>query len=258
MDEFLPLFFAKKLAASLILPPVGPILATLVGALIASRLPRTGRLLFWSGILSALLLTTPFASSLLLSGLEDIPPVDIEAAKKAQAIVILSGASYNHAPEYGGADTVGLSTLQRVRYGARLAKQTGLPVLVSGGAPSGGTPIAQGMRETLEREFGVPVRWTESASIDTRENALYSHDILKKAKIGHIVLVTDASHMRRAREYFQRAGFEVVAAPTSFASPHPSVAYDFLPGNAAMNQSSAALHELLGMAAIRLGIDAAR
>jgi hypothetical protein len=35
--------------------------------------------------------------------------------------------------EYGG-DTLGRLTLERVRYGARVAKKTGLPVLVAGGS----------------------------------------------------------------------------------------------------------------------------
>ena len=46
--------------------------------------------------------------------------------------MILGGGLRRSAPEYGG-DTLGRLTLERLRYGAMLAKRTGLPVMVSGG-----------------------------------------------------------------------------------------------------------------------------
>lgn len=255
--DFYPLLFLKRAVAALVLPPAGPIFLALFGLLLAQRLPRLGRAVFWLGIFGFFFLATPFMAGVLSRHLEDIRPPAPAALKQAQAIVILGGASNHGAPEYG-ADTVGSSTLQRLRYGARLAKQTGLPVLVSGGAPSGGSPLALAMRDALERDFGITAKWTESASLDTRENALYSRQILKRENIERVLLVTQAAHMRRARKYFVRAGFEVIPAPTAFSSPSPSVAYDFLPTDSGLNQSAAALHEWLGMAAIELGVDAAR
>ena len=255
--DFYPLLFLKRAIAALVLPPGGPILLSLFGLMLAQRLPRLGRKMFWLGILSFFVLATPFMGSVLMRHLEDIRPPDSAAVNRAQAIVILGGSSYHGAPEYGG-DTVGAATLQRLRYGARLARQTGLPVLVCGGAPSGGTPLALSMRDALERDFSVAVKWTESTSLDTRENALYSWQILKREKIERILLVTQAVHMRRARKYFIRAGFEVIPAPTVFSSPSPSIGYDFLPTEIGLNDSAAALHEWLGLAAIALGVDAAR
>lgn len=255
--DFYPLLFLKRAVSALILPPAGPILLALFGLLLAQRFPRLGRRIFWLGIFGFFLLATPFTAGVLSRHLEDIRPPAPAAVKQAQAIVILGGSSYHGAPEYGG-DSVGSATLQRLRYGARLARQTGLPVLVSGGAPSGGSPLALAMRDTLERDFGVTAKWTESASLDTRENALFSWQILKREKIGRVLLVTQAAHMRRARKYFVNAGFEVIPAPTAFSSPSPSIAYDFLPTEFGMNESAGALHEWLGLAAIELGIDAAR
>ncbi|MGB0129733.1 MAG: YdcF family protein, partial [Rhodocyclaceae bacterium] len=246
--EFYPLLFAKRLADSLTFPPMGPILIALLGTLIAGRLPRFGRILFWLGMLSTVFLTTPFAAGVLMRHLENIPPVDLAVAKTAQAIVVLGGGAYRHAPEYRG-DTVSPGTLQRLRYGARLAKQTGLPVLVTGGAPSGGNPVAFAMQDSMENDFGVPAKWIESASLDTRENARFSWNILSREKIRRIVLVTDVSHMRRARLYFATAGFDVIAAPTNYSAPNVSIAYDFMPSEIALRQSSAALHEWLGLAA---------
>jgi uncharacterized SAM-binding protein YcdF (DUF218 family) len=51
-------------------------------------------------------------------------PLDLAQVSNAQAIVILGGGVRREAPEYGGA-TLGGITLERVRYGARLARTTG-------------------------------------------------------------------------------------------------------------------------------------
>ena len=54
------------------------------------------------------------------------PVVDPVRLADAGAIVILSGGLRDYAPEYGG-PTVNRVTLERVRYGARLARQSGEP-----------------------------------------------------------------------------------------------------------------------------------
>ena len=54
-------------------------------------------------------------------------------------------------------------------------RQTGLPILATGGSVMGNTvPEAVLMKEALELEYGVKVRWVEDRSRNTLENALYS------------------------------------------------------------------------------------
>jgi uncharacterized SAM-binding protein YcdF (DUF218 family) len=104
--------------------------------------------------------------------------------------------------------------LERVRYGARLARLTGLPVLVTGGSVYGGETEAKLMREVLELELGVPVQWAESRSRTTHENAKYSADILRAAGIDRIVVVAHGVDMARARAEFEDFGLKVTPAPT--------------------------------------------
>ena len=123
------------------------------------------------------------------------------------------------APEYG-VDIVGATTLERVRYGAFLHHRTGKPVLVSGGqVQMRTTPIGIQMYETLTKEFNVPVRWTESRSMTTHENAAYSSELLKRDGVSRVLLVTHAWHMRRAMAAFRAEGLEPIAAPTRFIRP---------------------------------------
>ena len=137
------------------------------------RAPRTGRALAAAGVLGLLVLAMPIVAELLIRFVDTSAPLDLEQARTAQAVVILGGGVRRDALEYGG-DTLATLTLERVRYGARVARLTGLPVLVSGGSVLGGEPEAKLMAASLEHEFGVPVRWIEARSRTTHENAVLS------------------------------------------------------------------------------------
>ena len=161
--------------------------------------------------------------------------------------MILAGSMARaSAPEYGGEPAVS-GPLERLAYGAYLAHRTGLPVLVTG------TPTeAQAMRATLARHFAVPVRWVESHSRDTFENAQLSASILRAQGITRVLLVTDAAHEWRASAEFQSAGLAVVPAPVNVWAPSQHDLSSFLPNSSALLQSTAAVYELLGDPARRV------
>lgn len=252
-----PLLFLKRLLAAAVLPPGGPLLLAVFGLLLMRRAARIGWLFAWVGVVSGLLFSTPLVGNAMMGSLQAPNPVDLPELRTAQAIVVLAADTNYDAREYGGS-TSGAATLERLRYAARLFRRSGLPILVSGGAPLGGRAEALNMREVLEREFGVAVRWTESASLDTRENARFAADILQKEKIRRIALVTHAWHMPRAQAYFEAAGLEVVAAPTAWNRPSPSLWNELLPSASGMRLSYDALREWMGRAAARLGTGHAR
>jgi len=98
--------------------------------------------------------------------------------------------------------------LERLSYGAFVARHTGLPILVTGAPREAVT-----MQTSLVRDFGVPVRWVENQSRDTFENARYTAQMLKPEGIGRIILITSSTHLWRAVHEYEDAGFEVVPAP---------------------------------------------
>jgi len=155
------IFLAKKVLAALVLPPTGPLVIALIGLALLSRRPKWGAGLAWVGVLGLLALSLPSVSHALLRAVDQSAVIDFTQARAAQAIVILGGGIRREAPEYGG-DTLGRLTLERVRYGALVARRTKLPVLVSGGAVYGGTAEAVLMKQALEEEFGIEVRWAET------------------------------------------------------------------------------------------------
>ena len=246
-----PPFVLSKLVAALILPPLGPWLLCAIGLLMLhARSPawaRAGQRLAWSGLLLSLALATPAVVGPLLGRIE--PPtssITTEALQSAQAIVVLGGGRRSQAPEYGGADSVGPWTLERLRYAARLARLSGLPVLVSGGAPGGGAPEAALMREVLEQDFGVAVRWQEDRSLNTAENARFSAAVLRAAGVERIALVTHAAHMPRAAAEFGAQGLSVVPAPTAWMGTGQDGWLGLLPGPGSAFAGWFATHELLG------------
>lgn len=252
-DLALALFWSKKLLAAAILPPLGPLLLIVAGLLLLRRRPRGGRVLAWSGVAISLLLATPASVGWLVRGLEHTPPVSDEALREAQAIVVLGAGKRSHAPEFGG-ETLNRLALERARYAALLARESGLPLLISGGAPTGKAPEAVLMAAMLEREYGVAVRWTETASRDTRENARFSTALLRADGVERIALVTHAAHMPRSRAEFEAAGLQVIPAPTAWlGGPDTGLeAADFLPGANAAYAGWFAAHEWLGGLAYRL------
>jgi uncharacterized SAM-binding protein YcdF (DUF218 family) len=182
-------------------------------------------------------------------------PVDLARVNQAQAIVIPGGGVRQYAPEYGGGGDLGHLSLDRVRYGAFLARRSGLPVLVTGGIDAGGYKEAELMAKALTEEFGVTPRWTETVARNTHESAVRSAAILRAAEIDRIVLVGHAFDIPRARAEFEAAGLRVLAAPTYLARTTLAGPISYLPTPAALETSYYACYELLALAAHRVGLD---
>lgn len=235
---------------SLLLPPAAPLLVILLGLLWWRHHARLALALLWMGTLAVWLLSTPAIVSMLLTPLETPTVFDPAQGREAGAIVILGGGRYGWAAEYGG-PTVNDLTLVRLRYGARLARRTRLPILLSGGLATPHNPAeAILMARSLREDFGLQPRWLETRSRNTSENAVFSAQLLRQAGIRRIVLVTHAAHMPRARKYFEAAGLIVVAAPTvrlaGLSSGEPGG--DWLPSARAAFAAWYGLHEWLGLA----------
>ena len=243
--------WVKGVVKAIVLPPTGLLLLSLLGLGLRKRFPRSGITMAWTGVLLLLILSLPAVAAFLVRSLDTSPPFDSARASAAQAIVILAGGARN-APEYGG-QTLGALTLERVRYGARVARLTGLPVLVSGGSVDGGEPEAALMQGALERELGVRVRWAEERSRTTHENALYSAAMLRSAGVRTVVLVVHSFDMPRARAEFAAAGIETLPAPTGIPSAQPARLVDYVPSMAGLRESYYAVYELLAILIFRFG-----
>lgn len=247
-------WLANNFLALLLMPPANGLLLAVCGACLCWRGRRWGAWLLAGGLALLWLLSLHVVAALLAWPLERLQaPLSLAAVPADAAIVVLGGGRNLSAPEFAGDDDLSRHTLQRLRYGAQLSRQTARPLLVTGGNPDArGSSEAELMQRTLARDFALQARWSESASRTTRENARLSAPLLQADGIRSIVLVTHAAHMPRAVREFQAAGLQVVAAPLGYVSARPLIPLDFLPRGEAMAESSRILHEWVGLLAYAL------
>ncbi len=231
----------KTLLRYLFLPPAGPLLLALLGLALLKIRPRLARIFLAAGLASLWLLSTPIVSDALTGLAERYPPLDFRQAASAQAIVILGGGGERAAaPEYGGPAAEPMM-LERLAYGAYVAKRTGLPILVTGYSLE-----ARAMHESLQRNFGIETRWIDDQAYDTFQNARNSARILDAEKVHRIVLVTRATHMRRSVQEFRAVGFDTVAAPAGMLAARDFGLMQFVPAPEALLRSHMAIYELIG------------
>ncbi len=234
-------FVLKAALRTLLLPPSSPLILATLGALLLRRRRRLGAVLLTVGLVSMWLFATPIVAEAVWRLAEHYPALDLSKPTNAQAIVIIGGGGQRiFAPEYAGpaADDM---LLERLSYGAFIARRTGLPILVSG-APTESFV----MSTSLSRDFGVNPRWVESRSADTYQNARFSARILRAAGIQHIILVTISTHLWRAAHEFQDAGLDVIPGPSGVSVNRELGLLRFVPSAGALARSSAGVYELIG------------
>ncbi len=208
-------FVWKQLLKYLVLPPTGPLLLAALGlVLVALRRRRLGGAVLCAlGLALLWVLATPIAADSLVRWAERYPALNPAQVGDAQSIVILAGGVRVDAPEYG-TSAPGATSLERLVYGARLARQTHLPVLISGSRFE-----TASMDDFLQQDLGVTARWLENRSRDTHQNAQFSAAILAREGVHKVVLVTSAAHMARSVVEFNQAGIDTVPAPGGHVDP---------------------------------------
>ncbi|MCP5007590.1 MAG: YdcF family protein [Planctomycetes bacterium] len=127
-------------------------------------------------------------------------------------------------------------------------------IIVSGGCSSifyQGQKGALLMKETAT-ELGVPDGdiIAETESRNTRENAIYTKQILDRIGAQRIILVTSAFHIPRAYALFKKIGVDAVPVASDFIiKPMPYDPFSFIPNVGDLENSSLAIKEYVGIAA---------
>lgn len=249
----------RNLCAELLMPPgIWVVLAVLAAIFLGKKVLWQKGVIFF-----ALAMVWVSSTSIFSNGLIDISnffmqwpqALHLQDLKKSTAtpgaIVILGGGRRRGAAESAQYHFQDLSkqSLERIRYGAQLAKQTGLPILVSGGQPDRILDTDQAeawvMSRVLDQEFSLKVTWTDEHSATTQENALNSARILKAHGITQIYLVTHFWHMPRAVKIFEQYGLTVVPAPHGYETSPQWQPLDFYPQQ--LSKTREIWHEILGM-----------
>ena len=247
--------FARPIVTAAVIPPVGFLWLALVGAVIIRRHLRLGRIFIALGLAGIYAFGTPIVSHALVAGLESgLPDAASEQGPPPGAIIILGGDGQQITGPIGSA-VPGALSIQRLAGGATLARETALPILISGGTLGHGEPpISILMAKSMATAFALPVNWIEPRSANTCENAAFSAQILRGVGIESAWVVTHAWHMRRALLSFAQAGFTVRPAPLPAESFEAAGIYDFVPMASGWSRSYYAFHEWIGLLAYRSGV----
>jgi uncharacterized SAM-binding protein YcdF (DUF218 family) len=126
----------------------------------------------------------------------------------ANAIVVLGGAFSSN----GWLDS---ASLHRLVEGMRLHHRGLAPLLVLSGTTPPVGPSEPEIRARLARDLGIPPTaiLTVIGANTTREESLQVAAALQPRGLRSVLLVSGQLHLVRARRAFERAGFEVHAAP---------------------------------------------
>jgi uncharacterized SAM-binding protein YcdF (DUF218 family) len=226
-------------------PPTVLITLCVVGALIALRWRIAGLAVVLAASFALFAVATPAVSSWLLRRAEAGIPSQVDFSG-AQAIVVLGGG----VRLVNGAaipDRLRDRSYERLALVTDAYHELHLPVAVSGGIPSPGHASESAlMKAALESEFGVPVTWSEEQSGTTWENGVFSAEMLRKAGIGKVVVVTHRWHLPRALRSFERAGMPAVPWPAPETPSRGGSLQDYLPTMGALQDSFYGLHEIIG------------
>lgn len=183
---------------------------------------------------------------------EGFPPLASEQSiaqlNPAGAIVLLGGGVDPGTAKRPWPD-LGESS-DRVWMAAKLWHAQRAPLIVASGGhdPRSHTQSeAEAMRDLLVA-LGVPERaiMLESTSRNTRQNATQTAKLLGEHRVRKVLLVTSASHMKRALVHFRETGLEVAPVPTDHASIDFADLRRFIPTAQALALSTRAFKEWVG------------
>ncbi|WP_238653692.1 YdcF family protein [Paenibacillus piscarius] len=244
-----------KFVYSFVLPP-GLFVILLLGMAVWLWRQRSRRpALVLLGITLLLYLSmTPVVSDMLIGSLERKYPQP--AAAEGDVIVVLGGGATSGTPDLDGQGNMSGPAANRLLAAARLYRETGLPVIFSGGqvfADSGNeADIAR--RQLIG--LGIPAEdiLPENRSLNTEQNAVNTAKLMQEHGFTRPVLVTSGFHMPRSMVRFKHAGLTPQPFPVDFQASRPMSLYagKFTPTAGSVSTTGLALKEYLGLLAAKL------
>jgi uncharacterized SAM-binding protein YcdF (DUF218 family) len=240
----------KPYISAILFSPALLLLGIAFGLWLLSKKPKLGKsLAVFSTALLWIFSTPAFNVWLSHNLLTQYKPTSAQELKAqgVEAIVVLGGGVETGQPD--GIQQLQATALDRLRHGIELSRKTGIPVMVTGGkgwaAQAGSENEADISRRVAREVFQFEVKWTESESRDTQENAFNSKLLLSKQGISKIALATHSWHMPRSLKAFQKVGLEVTPAPMGFVADKKGDYISLLPNGGALNSTTAIFKELV-------------
>ena len=251
------MFLFAKLIETLVQPFNLVFLVLVVGTLLlfTRRRQRLGRALVFATLAVTLVPAVVPFDQMLVAGLENRFPAHPDLPERIDGIVVLGGAVN---PQLSAGRGMPIIKAAADRVTAMIALGRRHPearIVYTGGS---GDPLAQDDKEAplvkaLLEEMGCDSGAIsfEERSRNTRENALFSREMMAPKPGETWVLVTSALHMPRAVGAFRAVGWPVIAYPVDYNTAGGNAGLRFNVG-AGLGGLNVVAHEVMGLVAYRL------
>ncbi len=197
---------------------------------------------------------TDFSSWLVLRLEKQWAGVKLIELPQCDAVVVLGGGAEASRNDVGGVRLTKAG--DRILAGMELMRWGLAPALVIGGGTSRVDDVEKIESDLIRARIGdwkPPMTWaivSLGGAADTHDEALRLVPLAKERGWKKILLVTSATHMKRAASVYRAAGFEVVPAPCNFIvagnAAQPSFFRIGVPSWVGFERFSIWLHEVVG------------
>ncbi len=207
--------------------PAGAIMLLLLIGLLFCRSAGSKNRLMLLLLLFVLICGNKIPGAYLIHQLEQTYPV-YDGSEKADAIVVLGGGTVTKSDPRPMVETNGAG--DRILYAVKLYRDGAADMILTGGSyiswrdgtvetENGISSPASEMAELMIDLLDIPEKAIiiQDQSLNTYEEAVEDAKILKEYGLNKILLVSSATHMRRAVPLFEKQGLEVIPAPTDFS-----------------------------------------
>jgi len=198
----------------------------------------------------------PVADSIARSLEGQFKHMSIDMVPKADVILVFGGVMRPALPGHPYPDLN--AAADRVWHAARLYHAGKAPKVILSGGRNNWQYDWPTQAETMAIflvALGVPpdVILLEEKSLTTYENAIYCLEMMHHQGMVNALLVTSALHMPRSMAVLKSYDFNVIPVATDFeAVIQPRSSSNWLPSAFALQRSTYALHEWIGLAVYRL------
>lgn len=214
------------------------------------RISGRRRLLPFVGLAILFLFSTGPVSNALFGGLERSAKKTMRDDVAYDAAVLLGGIADDRAmissgqPSYNDNVERLLATYDLLRQGrARYAILSGGPVDASRAAASEAVVLADQLVSWGIEPGRIVI---ENRAMNTRENAVYSAEIVRERGWSKVVIVTSAFHMSRSIGCFRAVGLDVDTLPVDYRTFDGRFSGDWMPRAHFLDVSTSALREWAG------------
>jgi uncharacterized SAM-binding protein YcdF (DUF218 family) len=248
-------FVLSKILSFLIYPLFLAILLFILFIFFRKHYPKVAKILFYIALVELYVFSTEPIADLLLLPLE-LPFEKQSVPKEAEAIVVLSGMVDL---QRSNAERIEVSSaIDRIIEGILLTKERpdSLLILTGGSGDLFDQSKSEAkLLESLALRFGISEERIrlDIRSRNTHENAVESKKILDKENVSSFILITSASHMKRALSCFRKIELSPIPYAVDFRSHWGKYdIFSFIPQVGNLDKSTAAFHEYVGIITYKL------